>query len=280
MGNSDDSVSQSLSVPSATCCVCPMPQEALDRPADPRPAPTATGKIAKRVALAVVAMLVLLTVGVALIPDSTWKDLIVGMVSKTTGRKATVDGEVRVRLLRLEPDIEVEGFRLANADWVKDRPMLEVHRIEVRLSLPALLRLRLELPHVEIEGLNLDVERDAGSRVNWDFSTPNARKPAKNSKPARLPIVKQLIVRDGALTANDAIRKLRFHGGFSVSEQKKGTSAMTLHGSGKLNGKPFDLRVDGGSLFDIDTSKPYGFDAAISAADIKLDAHTEIPHPG
>jgi len=95
--------------------------------------------------------------------------------------------------------------------------------------------------------------------------------------------VRQLIVNDGALTASDAIRKLKFHGGFSISEQQKkknaADGALRLRGSGELNGKPFDLRVDGGPLFEVDTSKPYGFDAAISAADIRLDAHTEILHP-
>src|SRR5206468_7450597 len=108
-----------------------------------------------------------------------------------------------------------------------------------------------------------------------------ARKPAKSGKPARLPLVKQLIVSDGVLNADDAIRKLKFQGGFSISEQKKNSqdSALQLHGSGELNEKPFEMRVDGGPLFEADTHKPYGFDMAITASDIKLDAHTDIPHP-
>ena len=252
-------------------------------PAHARRAGTGAGTIAGRVALAVVAVLVLLAVSLALIPDSAWKHLIVHVVSRETGREASIDGDVRVRIFRLDPGLTVQGFRLANADWVKDRPMLVLRRLDAQLSLLALLRFRLEFRRLQIEGPEIDLERDAGNRANWDFSTPGARKPMKpdNSPPARLPIVKQLIVSDGMLTANDALRKLKFHGRFSISEHQKtaAESAFTLRGSGALNGKPFDLRVDGGPLFNVDSSKPYGFDAAVTASDIKLKAHTDIQHP-
>lgn len=257
--------------------------ELLEAPTPVRPARVRTGSIAKRVAVAVVALLVLPAISVALIPDSVWKHLIVRVVSQETGREASIDGDVRVHVLRLEPELTLEGFRLANADWVADKPMLAVHRLDLRLSLLALLRLRLEFQRIQIEAVDIDLERDARNRANWDFSTPGARKRMKpdNSPPARLPIVRQLIVSDGKLTASDAIRRLKFNGRFSISEYQKtaADSTLRLRGSGMLNGKPFDLRVDGGPLFNVDSSKPYGFDAAISAADIKLHAHTEIQHP-
>jgi AsmA family protein len=248
-----------------------------------RPPLTRAAIIAKYIALGMVALSVLVAVGVAVMPDSVWKHLIVRVASRETGREASIDGDVRVHILRLEPEFTVEGFRLANADWVTDRPMLAVRRVDARLSLLALLRLRLEFPRVQIEGPDVDLERDAGNRANWDFSSPGAREPVKpdNSPPAHLPVVRQLSVSDGTLKASDAIRKLKFNGRFSVSEQRStaGDGAFALRGSGLLNGKPFDLRVDGGPLLNIDASKPYGFDAAISAADIKLNAHTDIEHP-
>jgi uncharacterized protein involved in outer membrane biogenesis len=239
--------------------------------------------IAKRVVLAAVALIVLLAASLILMPDNVWKHLIVRVVSEQTGRAASIDGDVRVRLLRLDPDVTVEGFRLANPDWISDGPMLAVRRIDAQLNPLALLGLRLEFRRIRIEGPIIDLERDANSRANWDFSTPVGRKPVKgdHSTPAHLPMVKQLSVSDGTLTANDAIRKLKFHGRFSISEHQlpAADSALMLRGSGQLNGKPFDLRVDGSPLFNADTSKPYGFEVALSAADIKLNAHTEIRHP-
>ncbi len=260
-----------------------MSVETLEPPTPIRPARVPARSIVKRVTLAVVALLAFLAISMALIPDSIWKQLIVRVVSHETGRSASIDGDVQVHILRLEPELTLEGFRLANADWAADKPTLLLRRLGVRISLLALLKLRLEFPHVQMEAPDIDLERDASNRANWDFSGPDARKPMKPDKspPARLPIVKQLSVSDGKLTASDAIRKLKFNGQFSVSERQKTTadSALTLHGSGVLNGKTFDLRVDGGPLFIVDTSKPYDFDAAISAADIKLNAHTVIQHP-
>jgi uncharacterized protein involved in outer membrane biogenesis len=257
--------------------------ETLQPPTHTRRPHTLAWTVVKYVALGVVAILVLLALTLALIPDSVWKNLIVDVVSSETGRKASIEGNVRVHLFRTAPGLTVEGFRLANADWVADRPMLALRRLDVRLNPLALLRLRVEFQRIQIEGPEIDLERDAGNRANWDFSTPGARKPMKhdNSAPAHLPVVKQLSVSDGTLTATDAIRKLKFHGRFSISERQKtaAESAFTLHGSGALNGKPFDLRVDGGPLWNVDAGKPYGFDTAMSASDIKLNAHTEIQHP-
>jgi len=67
----------------------------------------------------------------------------------------------------------------------------------------------------------------------------------------------------------------------TVAEHSGGSGETALHlrGTGVLNGKPFDLRVRGGPLLDVDPAKPYDFDAEVHAADIRLEAHTEVKHP-
>ncbi len=238
--------------------------------------------VAKRGALALAGLLAALAITVIVMPDSVWKQFIVRTVSRATGREASIDGAVRVHLLRLDPDFVIEGFRLANPQWAKGRSMLAVDRIDAQVSLWALFRLRLLFRHVQIVRPIIDLERDASNRANWDFSPPAAAGTGKGggTTPAHLPLVSQLSVRDGMLTANDAIRKIKFHGSFSIGERPKAAMdrALSLRGSGELNGKPFDLRVDGDPLFDVDPGKPYGFDAAISAADIKLNTHVDIRH--
>lgn len=56
--------------------------------------------------------------------------------------------------LTVDPTIEVQGFRLANAGWVKNGPMLQVRRLEARLSLPA-LKLVQNLERQIIGGVDL-----------------------------------------------------------------------------------------------------------------------------
>lgn len=233
--------------------------------------------------LALGAMLLLTALVVALLPDRVWKELIVSIASHRTHRHASIEGAVHVRVFRWYPDLSVEGFQLANADWKPGTPMLRIAKFDATVSLASLLRLNPVFTQIRVQEPVIDLERDADNRANWDFSSPGAREPMQrdNSHPTRLPVIKQLILSGGALSVSDAMRKLKFKGQISVAENQSGAedSALKVRGSGVLNGKPFDLRVDGGPLWEADSAKPYTFDAAVTAADIKLRAHTTIPHP-
>ena len=229
------------------------------------------------------AILLLAIIVVALLPDRVWKSAIVAMASHRTHRHAGIDGEVHVHFFRWYPELSMEGFHLANADWKPGAPMLRIAKFDATVSLGSLLRFSPVFTRIRVEGPAIDLERDAENRANWDFSSPGARKPMQhdNSPPARLPVIQQLILSGGALTLSDALRKLKFKGQISVAENQSSVedSALKVRGSGVLNGKPFDLHVDGGPLLEADPTKPYTFDAAVTAADIKLRAHTTIPHP-
>jgi uncharacterized protein involved in outer membrane biogenesis len=241
-------------------------------------------KIAGKILAGVLAVIVLALVTIALMPSRVWKNLIVSSVTSATGRQAAIDGNVRLHIFRLNPQVIVEGFRLANPSWAADKEMLQVQRLDVVLSLRSLLKFHLIFPRVSIEGPTLALQRDATGRANWDFSTDGNR-PAKtaDSAPTYLPVVQQLSITDGKLSVVDQIRKLKFQGQVSVIEKRepdKGEdTALGLRGNGVLNGKPFDLKVAGGPLIDVDPSRPYSFDTSVTAADIKLTAHTDIPHP-
>jgi uncharacterized protein involved in outer membrane biogenesis len=238
---------------------------------------------ARNILIGVLAFIVLVFVVLALIPDSAWRSLLVKVISAETNRKAAIAGETRVHLFTLHPSVAVGDFSLANADWIPERPMIKVDHFSATLSLVSLLRLHLVFPRVEIRGPDIDLERDKDGRANWDFTTPGARKPApqRPSKAANLPAIQQFILSGGKLTASDAIRKLKFKGEMAVAEHNGGSGETALHlrGTGVLNGKPFDLRMHGGPLLEVDPAKPYDFDTEIRAADIRLEAHTEVKHP-
>jgi uncharacterized protein involved in outer membrane biogenesis len=237
----------------------------------------------QRVGLTILILAGALLAVVALLPSGVWKRIIVHEVSAHLGRRAAIDGDLRLHLFTWNPRLIANGFELANADWAPAKPMLKIQRIDITVSLAALLKLQLVFPRIEIDAPDIDLQRDRAGRANWDFSSPGARQAQAPgaSPPAHLPVVKQLIVQNGTLAASDAIRKLKFNGQISVDEKQSvaDTSALALRGSGMLNDKPFDLHLDGGPLINADASKPYAFDTAITAADIRLTAHTVIQHP-
>ncbi len=245
--------------------------------------PTRAWRVLRRTLLGMVVSCVALVAIVVLLPSSFWKRVITHVASADLGREVSIDGNLEIHVFTWSPRLVVEGLRIANADWAPHRPLLTVRRLDVTLSLPSVVKSQLVFPRIEIDAPDIDLERDSASRANWDFSTPGARKPQKPgaSPPARIPVIQQLVLTEGTLAARDKVRKLRFDGQITVDEKQRSAEqdALRVRGNGMLNGKPFDLRLDGGSLINTDHSKPYVFDAAVTAADIKLTAHTTIQHP-
>jgi AsmA family protein len=261
--------------------------ETIDRPQAAEPvvqkSPRGRGAVVFKRAAATIGLLVLLMiVGIALAPSSFWRWLIVREVSSATGRTASIDGEVNLRLFSLNPQLKVQGFALSNAPWARPKNMVEIKRFEATLSLKSLLRSQLIFPRVAIDSPAIDFERDASGRANWDFSRPGAGKANQNrSAPLRLPVIQDLSLTSGTLTARDRIRKLTFDGRVSVEENPNTSDnhALKLRGSGTLNGKPFELNLNGEPLIGVQPAKPYGFEAAVAAADIKLHTHVTISRP-
>ena len=227
-----------------------------------------------------IALVAILLIVLSLLSDATWKHLIEKVVAAKTNRDVKIAGAVHVRVWRRNPEITVEGFTLANATWLPDKPMLSVKHFQATVTWGSILRFNPVFPRIVIDGPDLDVERDQSNRANWDFSSPGAVKPApaEPSAPLKLPAIQQLVLSDGHLRASDAIRKLTFNGDVAIAEraQNPQESALKVSGTGVLNGKPFKLLVTGGPLFQVDAGKPYSFNAIITAADINLEARTEI----
>ncbi|HEY2779513.1 MAG TPA: AsmA family protein [Steroidobacteraceae bacterium] len=225
--------------------------------------------------------LLLIIAAAALLPQTFWRWLIIHEVASKTGRPVTIDGPVTVHLFTSNPQLIVEGFTLGNADWAKDKPMMAVRRFDATLSLKSLLRFHMIFPRVSIEAPAIDVERDASGRANWEFSHVAGKSSRGASAPLHLPVIQELSVTNGTLTAVDRLRKLTFNGQVSVQENQNAADnhALKLRGSGTLNAKPFQLVLDGEPLIGVDPSKPYTFETSVTAADIKLSAHATISHP-
>jgi uncharacterized protein involved in outer membrane biogenesis len=238
-------------------------------------------RLLKGIALGLSVLLILILATAALLPASFWRWLLVHEVSHVTGRPVSIDGTVTVHLFTLRPQLSVEGLSIANPPWADSKKMMSVKKFDATLSLKSLLGFHLVFPEVTIDTPVIDVERDASGRANWDFSGPSGRPNKAASAPLHIPVVQQLSLTNGSLTAVDSIRKLTFNGQVSVAENQNTADnrALKLRGSGKLNGKPFKLSLDGEPLIGVQPSKPYGFETNITAADIKLNAHATITHP-
>lgn len=236
-------------------------------------------KIALRVLAAIILVPVLALAVVALLPSSVWRSLIVHAISHRTGRAAAI-GDLKLHLFSLNPEISLEELSIGNAQWAQPEDMLRVRHLDATLHLLSLFRGRLVFPQVTVDRPVMDFERLTAEQNNWDFSQQQTAA-GRAKPPLALPLIQRLSLSNGSLSVIDKVRRLRFDGQVSVQEDAGDTEsyAFVLRGKGVLNGKPFDLRLIGAPLINVDPDQPYHFDAHVSAGDLKLDAKGAIDHP-
>ena len=204
--------------------------------------------------------------------------------SARLGREVRIDGRLQLHLLSWTPSVVVNQLRIANPDWVhhsKDtgsKDMARIGRLQVSLSIPALLEGEVLLPYVGIDDTDLDVERDAKQRLNWSFGSSGPAKPS--ATPTRLPILGSLHLGRGHLTVSDQVRKLRFNGTVTADQAANGGAlSLSLNGDGAINGEPFKLTASGDPLITAENHKPYTVVSDIRAGRTKVKSRITITKP-
>ena len=210
-------------------------------------------------------------------------NLLRGPISKSlsakTGHPTTIAGNLSAHLWSWNPTFTAEGVNVKNPGWARRPELLKVQKVIVQVSIKELLRAKLELPRVDVFSPVADLEREKSGRASWDAE---GAAPAPVDAPApHLPAVRRLVISDGNMHVEDAIRKLSFDGTLVADEQAStaNDSAFKLKCSGTLNGRAFKLQAHGGPLINVDPDKPYTFGMEVSAGDMSLDLLASIPKP-
>lgn len=188
-------------------------------------------------------------------------------------RPVQILGNLKVDLFRRQPHIAVDDFLVGNPSWLaSDRPeaaRLKHAELEFRLW-PALFG-HLILPSVEFDHPDFLVVRQGDGRTNWD---------SKSSTGLKLPPIQRFVIRDGHVEVDDAVRHLKLTGTVSSEEMANGKgSGFHLQGDGTLNTEKFVTTIDGGPLLHVDESKPYTFEAKVTAGSTNAVIDGQIAHP-
>ena len=127
----------------------------------------------------VVLLFAALLVAVAVLVDpNDYKDQITAAVQKSTGRQLTLDGKLQLAVF---PTIRIAvgGATLSNAAGFGTEPMAKIGSAELQLGLLPLLSRRIEISDARLNGLELNLARDARGRNNWqDMGGGDAAAPA------------------------------------------------------------------------------------------------------
>jgi uncharacterized protein involved in outer membrane biogenesis len=196
-----------------------------------------------------------------------------GAISARIHRPVKITGDLDVKLRSWAPTATLNGLVIGNPAWARPKPFATLTRLTVQIKiLPLIFGGKMIIPFLEADQPQLTLRRDAQGRTNWSFPGGGGGAP---------PVIRHMIIRQGAISYDDPQRRLTF-AGLMNSDERSGAGSpggFTLAGTGTLNGAPFKASVVGGALINIDPKKPYGFIASLDAAKTHLQAAGAIERP-
>lgn len=250
------------------------------------PRPRGWKRIARIGAIVLGVIAVLLVAGAAAIMAYVGSSGFRGEVEKRAG--VALGREIMIGELAVDwswtPMIRLREVTLGAA--AKDAPpLLDAEFIEFQVRLLPLLGGNVVLPSLRLEQPQLALERDAKGMPNWSFSKNPATKAAAEvaapEERSEAPIIGELVIKDGRFTYADEGRDLKLEGKVTtvIGEAGKGEDVQ-LAAKGTLEGKPLNMRFDGGSIMSLrEGDQPYPFDLAVQFGDTEVTAEGEADDP-
>ncbi len=207
-------------------------------------------RIAIAVAILFAGAVVALVVVVAVFDFNRLKPLITARVANFSGRQLEIGGDLNVRK-SLSPSVEISDIRFENAKWAKDPKFVAIEKLSVRIKLLELLRGRVVMPYLKIEGLRVNLEKDAEGRANWQFTGASpAEAAAETILPegrTDFPAIGSLSVRDARVVYRVAGKTLR-DAQIDEATGHSDNRGVALRAQGKYQERPSQLRVYGDSV--------------------------------
>jgi len=128
-------------------------------------------KIIKWLLVSVLVLVLLIGAGatalVYLVDWNDFRDTIQKQTKKHTGRDLTIAGDLKPTVFPWV-GVSIGDIALANAEGFGDLPFAKMGSADVKVELLPLLKKEVNIRTVELNGLNLDLQRSADGTTNWD----------------------------------------------------------------------------------------------------------------
>ena len=191
-------------------------------------------------------------------------------VSKATGRELVIEGDFRVVPSLVHPRFRAEKVTFGNAEWGQYDYMLQADAVEATISLAGLLRGRLVVPEVKLEGAALALEMDAEGRKNWILREGDDEK----KKESRV-FIRHLTLDHGRLLFEDMAKEISL-----AADLETDAEGVAFVIEGTYQGNEMAAEGRGGPVLSLrDTDEPYPLKGSATIGDttIKVDGRiTEL----
>ena len=129
---------------------------------------------------------------VATFDANHYKQQIISLVNKQTGRELAIDGDLK---LAVYPDIALKMGKtsLSNAKGFTDSAFATIDGAQVSVELLPLLKKTIKVDEVRLNGLNLNLHRKANGSNNWDDLAGKSDKKQKDSNKPPAKVVEEML---------------------------------------------------------------------------------------
>lgn len=138
-------------------------------------------KLLKVAAILIAIFIVLITsvwIWIATLDLNTQTLRIEKLTSNALGRDVKIDGQLHFSL-SLFPRIVIENTRIANPQWATSPHFLTVEKLEIEISLLALLQNQLVFEDIKLTNAIVNLQQDPEKGASWDFrSASNQKSPS------------------------------------------------------------------------------------------------------
>jgi uncharacterized protein involved in outer membrane biogenesis len=128
-------------------------------------------KLLKVISISIISLVVVLLVAgyvvLTQVDFNSYKNQIVSVVKKSTGRDISL-GYIKV-VPSLNPTIAIENVVFANANWAKNKEMVSVDEVKIKLALIPLLQKNIAINAFVIKNAVVNLEEKADGSNNWTF---------------------------------------------------------------------------------------------------------------
>ena len=161
-------------------------------------------KVAGWVLLGLLGVFVLATVLVAwLVDPNDYKDDIARAVKEETGRDLKLEGDLDLSVFPWLA-LELGPAELGNPEGFGPGPFVSVSKVDVGVRLFPLLRGQMQVRRLTLEGLVLNLVKDAQGRTNWqDLTEPASPEPTETESAGGLPDIAGLTIKESSLDYRD-----------------------------------------------------------------------------
>jgi uncharacterized protein involved in outer membrane biogenesis len=219
---------------------------------------------------------------VAILDWNEAKPYITAAVSKATGRRLSIQGDLNVDL-GWTPRLRASGIQFENAAWSKQRRMAEIGLLDVQINLWELLsKFRLVLPIVTISQAKLILEKNAEGVANWELrAAPVVTEPVTPEKRTDFPVIEKLIIEDGFLLFANHQTNTQLELKLTRAEAAGFLEApVNLKAKGFYQKLPLSLSLDGGSYENLRSStEPYPLRINLDVGKVKAKIHGNLTEP-